>query len=456
MSLLEAQNVVLASTPEIDARLICIFKAIEAADIQYCLLRGYHLLWTQGTKEIDLLVLPEHIPTLKALLAARGFGTLPAWGHAPHQFFVSYNSANDSWLKIDVVNAVRYGDPVRALEVDITRNLLLNRRRYPYTYLPAPEEEFLKLLLHCILHKREFSPEKSRRLLQLAREVANRPGASRNLSRHVATYLFPTITNSMLALMAITGHYEPLLKTRSEVLQRLFWASPVKNSWRYFSTKSLAVLRPVLMALFRRGITIALLAPDGAGKTTLARKLAEDPFIRAQVIYMGCNSESQSSNFRVANWLRRRFPQHFGRDPRQNRPFTFRLLNYLLSLAEHWYRIGLGLYHKLRGRFVVFDRYMYDSWLNPQTASKKPLRDRLFDLVWLKTDMVIVLDAPGQILYERKLEHSPEWLEERRRQYVRLGERLPEAVFVNAARPEDEVHREVVSLIWKEYVSRAR
>jgi thymidylate kinase len=440
----------------LDPKLIEVFRAIERANILYCLLRGYELLWHQGSKEIDLLVSHEQLPALANLLRSRGFTRLPAWGHAPHHFFVGYNRANDTWLKLDVVDAVRYGDPIRALEIDLTSNLLNNRRRYLHTYLPAPEEEFLKLLLHCVLHKRAFTAGKSARLIELWTEIQRRPVAALQLGEHVRSHLSPAITNSMLERMASTGDCTPLLKQRSQIIHRLFWTAAVGNSWRWLSIKCLRLLRPVLFLLFRRGLLIALLAPDGAGKSTLAQMLAEDPFIRAQVIYMGTNSKAQSVNLRWAVWLRTRYPNFFGQNPKPGRPYAIRALNYMMSVTEHWYRLGLGIYHKLRGRFVIFDRYMYDSWLGAQNSSRKPWRELLFDHLWPKADMVIVLDAPGRVLYERKHEHSPEWLEDRRREYSQLRNRIPDAIYVSADRPEADVCREIKSLIWEQYVAREK
>lgn len=455
MSLIHAQDVVFESAPKLDSDLVEIFNALEQAGIEYCMLRGYDLLWFQGTKEIDLLVLPEHLPALVRLLKSRGFISIPAWGHAPHRFFVCYNPSNDSWLKLDVIDAVRFGDPVRSLDMDITRDVLRHRCRRTYAYLPAPPEEFLKLLLHCILHAREFSPEKSRRLQELATEIANDPEVSSRLSYHVTNFLSPSITNSMLNVMRKTGGYAPLLNLRRQVIRKLFWAAPLGNTWRYSWTKLQRIFRPALIFLLRRGMTIALLAPDGAGKTTLARNLAEDPYIKAQVIYMGRSRGSQSTNLHIADWLRRNFPQYFGDNPAADRPFLFRALNYFLSLTEHWYRLALGIYHKLRGRFVVFDRYMYDSWLNPQ-QKQKPFHDRIFEIAWPNVDMAVVLDAPGRVLYERKREHSPEFLEQQRRKYMLMKERIPNVSFVNAARTEAEIKQQVSFLIWNEYASREK
>ncbi len=105
---------------------------------------------------------------------------------------------------------------------------------------------------------------------------------------------------------------------------------------------------------------------------------------------------------------------------------------------------------------MIFYRYMYDSWLSPQNSQRRPWREWLFNHLWPKADMVIVLDAPGCVLYERKHEHSPEWLEGRRREYLQLRNRIPEAIYVDADRPEADVCREVKSLIWEQYAAREK
>jgi thymidylate kinase len=64
-----------------------------------------------------------------------------------------------------------------------------------------------------------------------------------------------------------------------------------------------------------------------------------------------------------------------------------------------------------------------------------------------KPDLVICLDAPGHVLYARKHEASPEWLERRRHQYLQLADVLPEFVVVDVDRPLDAVARDVAGLI---------
>ena len=67
---------------------------------------------------------------------------------------------------------------------------------------------------------------------------------------------------------------------------------------------------------------------------------------------------------------------------------------------------------------------------------------------------MILLDAPGTVLYQRKGKRTAQWLEHRRHAYLGLKERIPQMIVVDAAREADDVRREVTSLIWNGYRAR--
>ncbi len=54
------------------------------------------------------------------------------------------------------------------------------------------------------------------------------------------------------------------------------------------------------------------------------------------------------------------------------------------------------------------------------------------------------LDAPGDVLYRRKGEKSPEALEARRQAFLRQGEELEDFVVVDATRSREDVYAEVL------------
>jgi thymidylate kinase len=64
-----------------------------------------------------------------------------------------------------------------------------------------------------------------------------------------------------------------------------------------------------------------------------------------------------------------------------------------------------------------------------------------------KPDLVLCLDAPGSVLFRRKPESSPQSLEERRQEYLRLAGAVPAFEVIDADRPLDQVFTEVVDTI---------
>jgi hypothetical protein len=67
----------------------------------------------------------------------------------------------------------------------------------------------------------------------------------------------------------------------------------------------------------------------------------------------------------------------------------------------------------------------------------------------------VVLDAPGQLMFDRKGEHTPEILEERRQRYLELGSRFDNVEVVDATQDAASVRVAVEGLVWRTW-SRAR
>lgn len=221
--------------------------------------------------------------------------------------------------------------------------------------------------------------------------------------------------------------------------------------------------------------TVALIGPDGAGKTTVARRLVDEPGLDARYLYMGISVGSSNVTLpttRLARRVKELLPASHdggrggaedgdGRPPpdsadvgsspagglRKGRLWAAaRLLN---RLAEEWYRQILARYHEMRGRVVIFDRhYVFDFRGSDIAHRNRSLSKRfhrwLLDRAYPRPDLVVCLDAPGDVLYQRKGEKSPEALEARRQAFLRQGEELEDFVVVDATRSREEVYAEVL------------
>lgn len=100
----------------------------------------------------------------------------------------------------------------------------------------------------------------------------------------------------------------------------------------------------------------------------------------------------------------------------------------MARLLVFWGRYLLARYHQGRGRLVIFDRYIYDAMVpHPERLNWLRRVSRWVDgHACPGPDMVLVLDAPGNVMYERTEEYSPDILEQLRRCFLALQHRFPQ------------------------------
>jgi len=113
-------------------------------------------------------------------------------------------------------------------------------------------------------------------------------------------------------------------------------------------------------------------------------------------------------------------------------------------LTVQWRRYLQARYAQARGHLVVFDRYAYDALL-PQPQRRNPLkrlRRWLLAHACPPPHLVLVLDAPAEVLYARKGEHTVGKLESQRQAYRSLQTRLSNVTILDATREAEHVRRQ--------------
>lgn len=226
-------------------------------------------------------------------------------------------------------------------------------------------------------------------------------------------------------------------------------------------------------------ISVALIGPDGSGKTTIARRLERTLPVPVKYLYMGVSLDSSSSMLLTSRLLRRiKHALGVRRDtagPRDSRlgdarpqsPLrrAARELRSLVSLtnrvAEEWYRQILAWSYQRRGHVVLFDRHYFPDYYafdiadreRPRSMSRR-IHGWMLAHVYPKPQLLVYLDAPAEILHARKGEGTVEVLERRRHEYLSLREVVPDFACVDATRSEAEVADEVGRLICDRYEAR--
>lgn len=404
-----------------------VFTSLAQARIDYCLLRDYDHLDQLVEGEIDLLVRESHFPKLARLLERHGFVSSPNWGHAPHQFFVAYSQTTDTWFKLDVVTALAYGKPVHAIDTPLAASCLAKRQRAGLVFIPSPEDELVTLLLHCILDKGYFTPARCQRLKALRRQITDES----YLSALLVLYWLPTITWPGLAALIDQENWTALVAQRTRVAARLTNRDRFGVLKRQVMHRVLRKLNRWLYAQRPPSLAVAFLAPDGAGKSTLVEGIQKSFYFPVVTIYMGLYQKGTKPSI-LSRILGLRFAQRLGRQ---------------------WVRYLTARYHLSRRRLVVFDRYTYDALVSAPSSSALLKRWRRWLLAYAcpAPDLIVVLDAPGDLLYARKGEHNSQHLERQRQSYLNLQRQLPQTVIIDATRSADQVRREVIALIWRSY-----
>ncbi|GMR25745.1 MAG: hypothetical protein BMS9Abin39_1070 [Ignavibacteria bacterium] len=223
--------------------------------------------------------------------------------------------------------------------------------------------------------------------------------------------------------------------------------------------------------------TIALIGADGSGKTTIARMILDSPPVKMKYLYMGLNIESSNyalptsrmiyylkllkykrknknlKNTKLKNLSLHELNDNRSVDNRSNFGAIARLLN---RLAEAWYRQLISWIFQLRGYTVLYDRhYLFDSSSNQTGDDIKKQRLTTKIHIWMinnmysKPDLVILLHAPAEILFQRKGEADIEYLEERTKSFMMIGKRLNNFVVVDATNPIDKVFDDTKNEIFK-------
>ena len=433
--------------------LIDVFLDLNRRQIKYCLLRGAdELPMDSSKKEIDLLVLPEFMAEFAMTVKQHGFASLPSWGHTPHHFFLAFDKKSDTWLKLDIVTKLVYGRPFRHLYLELAEPFTENRISHKMLYTLLPQHEFFTLFLHCLLDKGSFAPRHRSRLVDLLRTI------SADNKRYIATeklfddYLPDLQAWEQVERLINNNDWEEIMHLEKSFCRKLFHRHSMKNTGLYLRNRLQRRLRPLFFSLYRHGLSIVLLAPDGAGKSTLAENLVAEDIFRARLIYMGSNIDAATVSLPTTRLFKSAIKNAGSGSRLIVKPL--KAAGYINRLLEQWLRIGVSVYHKTRGRFIIFDRYVYDSYLAPPPQSfSKRLRRSLLLKTCIQPDLVFFLDAPGEILFKRKGEHTPERLEMQRQTFLSLKDRIPRMQIIDATKPASQIRSEVIDRIWNYYTS---
>ena len=210
--------------------------------------------------------------------------------------------------------------------------------------------------------------------------------------------------------------------------------------------------------------TVALIGPDGTGKTTIAKALVGSGVAPMKYLYMGVSIESSNvalpssrliyrlklaAHKRSLRAAGRPIPDNLnlhGLEHRSDRRGKLGAVGRLAHrLSEEIYRQLVSWRYQRQGYLVVYDRhFLFDVHPRPSDRhTPRRLTDRIHNWflysVYPRPDLVVLLDAAPEILYERKQEVPPAYLQNVREALLEKCEYAEHWIQIDASRPLDDV-----------------
>lgn len=407
--------------------LAALAAALKRENVRYCVLHGWRDLPEGNGGDFDIAIEPRGLAVVERALERDCGAAIVQLLRHEHTgfFFVARDAASDEFVLVDAALDYR-----RDGRVYLTgERMLAGAREWNGFQIAAPEVEFAYLLIKKI-SKLALPARQRDRLAELDAELGERAPA-------IALELFGDRWGARLTDWIATGDWSVIAAHGGELrsaLRRHAVARDPLNPLRYWMHE--------LARRWRRwrepaGLMVAVMGPDGAGKSTLIEGLG--------AALGGAFRRRQTFHLRPALFRQRAegppVTDPHGAPPRGLLPSIAKIVLYG---AEYSCGYALRLRPALaRSTLLIADRYYDDLLIDPRRYryGGPPWLARLGRRFAPRPDLWLVLDAPEAQLLARKREVAPEELRRQRAAYRELAGAYGNAVLLDAAGPPDAVVR---------------
>lgn len=405
----------------------------------YCILSGYERFPRSFDTDIDFMVdaadfhrIPSIINDLALETGTRLFQTVQHELSARAYFLVSQSGSKLAAVQPDSTADYRHFGSLwlRADEV-------LSARRWHANgfWIPAPAHEFIYYLIKR-LNKRDFTAEHGLKLHRLYLEDLQ--GCDQQLARFWSGERYYALTSmaasdNWFALQESLSYFrDELMRNTSETFLQKMGSGRERMS-HFFDR----IVRPT-------GAWIAFMGPDGCGKSSVIETVA-DQF--APIFNQVDRYHMRPSVITKKGGSKGSVTDPHGQAPRGMLASIAKIF-YMAAdyFAGYLLRIRPAM---IRTRLVIFDRYIYDLLVDSKRVryGGPAWMLRLLARIVPSPELVILLDAPPEVLWSRKQEVTFDEVVRQRREYLSLARLLPSAVVIDASQPLPDVLHDVEAAV---------
>ncbi len=429
------------------------FHHLECDNIPYAVLRNYEELpkSVRIDGDIDILTDSEKLNDIACLLkkAAKeaGCSVVQAFHGAG---WLEYRIAKTEENYLFAIQFHIHGEEARlGMPIFDAESILARRRKYKNFYISNPvDEAMLSWFTRVLSHGkgkaayREPVVSAARQHPDLAMNIL-----SQSFGERLGKELYEAFLNNN------PEKSEHLYKTlnRTIVFQAIR-KGPVQ--WRLILKRVFEGIRWRIPPI-SYGVTLALVGPDGCGKSAVAYEVLE---ALSHIYLTGPPKRLHLRPGLLPRLADLPHPSRWFRSVETSSPVTAphsavpsgipaSLIRLLYYAADYiiGYMLKIAPYARWRRTLVIFERYYYDFIVDP-------LRARIKLPEWIaksllkfipQPDIVIYLDAPPEVILSRKQEVPADEVKRQVHSYRALMNELSNAYIIDATKPVSEIVREI-------------
>ena len=429
----------MSGQPEISQLVTAVFRAWQQAKINFLVLRNYESLPHFTTNDIDVLVAPAQLRQAEqALLGAAtqaGFRLHNRVQFTTLALFLS-NPQTNAQAHFDLFTALKW----RGFDFVSCQEFLQHRVSRGLFAIPHPADETVTKLLASLIYTGKVKETYRPAIMAgcQAEPAAVTDLLARTYGRaHAAFLVSAAAQEKWTVIEAATGRLR-----RAIILRQV-----TRHPWRTMKSWLADARRLAGRCLWPPGLTVVLCGADGSGKSTAARAVLD-----------GLGLTFPAQKVRQFHWKPPLFSarRQAARDPTTDPhgPPVRNPFSSLCYFAFHWLEFLLGSHLRIRpvtfrGGLVLIDRYYYDFFVDQRRYRLSvPLFIVRLGLFFLKKpDLVLLLDAPADVLRRRKQEVAHAETERQRSAYRELVQGLGNGRMLDATQAPEKVSADINRVI---------